>query len=176
MTIDDITDDLRVINETQKIDEIYDSTYQRVVESELADIPIQRNINYFLTLTEPESNRFIELMNATLPFRKPYPSNTIDMATSIEDLISFFFVKFEHFTKSFVKVVRGLNSFTNICENDQIALIKYSCLEVLLMRTVIYYNDETEQWTFDLSGFMVRFLSTFNKGCQLKYDLIWVFI
>ncbi|CAG2109493.1 unnamed protein product [Medioppia subpectinata] len=56
-----------------------------------------------------------------------------------------------------------MSAFQTICENDQIALIKYSSIEALLMRTALYFDYDQEFWTFihDTKG-----------GIKCKLDLL----
>ena len=128
-------------------DEISDSTYEKAVELELSVIPIPKSVRGSNQLNEVEYNRIIEIFNASLSFRRPYPVNQIVFGKA-EDLSKFFIERFEDFSRKFVTASKSLKSFNELCQNDQIALIKSATLETMFMRTAQYFDYINEQWTF----------------------------
>ncbi|CAG2170428.1 unnamed protein product [Oppiella nova] len=45
-----------------------------------------------------------------------------------------------------IQFTKSLTSFKNMCFNDQMALFKYGCLEILILRCSISYDTNTEYW------------------------------
>ncbi|CAG2173097.1 unnamed protein product [Oppiella nova] len=158
-------DNILAIPETNTIveeDEISDRTYQKAVELELAVLPIPRTINDYTTLNEVECNRMIELFSIQMSLNRPQPQNKLE-AQTVEDVINFFVSRFEVYVQRFVDTTKSLSAFNDICENDQIALIKYSSLETLLLRTALTFDYQHEFWTFYMDE---------DNSIILKLDLL----
>ncbi|CAG2180790.1 unnamed protein product, partial [Oppiella nova] len=149
-------------NITVEEDEISDRTYQKAVELELAVLPIPRTINDYTTLNDVECNRMIELFSIQMSLTRPQPQNKLE-AQTVEDVINFFVSKFELYVQRFVDTTKSLSAFNDICENDQIALIKYSSLETLLLRTALTFDYQHEFWTFIMDD---------DNSIILKLDLL----
>ena len=43
-------------------------------------------------------------------------------------------------TQKIIKMFKNLKGFVGLCDNDQLALIKYGCVEVYIMRLILQYN------------------------------------
>ncbi|CAG2175867.1 unnamed protein product [Oppiella nova] len=71
--------------------------------------------------------------------------------------------------KDVIKFTKKLNTFNNICANDQLALIKYGCLEVLLLRYTMLYDINTEYWTWVLNTDNSLKVSSFKLDV-MKYE------
>ncbi|CAG2111893.1 unnamed protein product, partial [Medioppia subpectinata] len=121
-------------------DQISDETYDKVVEMELSVLPIpQVPVNDISSLNEVEWGRLTELFQLTADLHRPRPETRL-VARDGRQVAQFFATKFESFVGRFVNVMKRLSAFQTICENDQIALIKYSSIEALLMRTALYFD------------------------------------
>ncbi|XP_054164095.1 nuclear hormone receptor HR96-like [Oppia nitens] len=129
-------------------DNIHESVYQKTAEFEMSVIPIARPID---ELTEKfndlEINRLVELLNATHKLKSPEVPITSE-AMTIEDGCKVWRFKVEQEIHKMIKMSKVLESFQKMCENDQIALMKYGCIEIFCMRLTMNYNFEREQWTY----------------------------
>ncbi|CAG2102087.1 unnamed protein product [Medioppia subpectinata] len=47
-----------------------------------------------------------------------------------------------------ISLTKNINSFNSLCFNDQLALIKYGCFEILILRYSIHYDINTDYWTW----------------------------
>ncbi|CAG2111892.1 unnamed protein product, partial [Medioppia subpectinata] len=129
-------------------DEISDRTYQKAVELELAVLPIPKPLDNCTALNEAERTRMAELFKVQAALNwKRLPDNKL-VAETIDEVIKFFVSKFDIYVQHLVDTTKQLAAFQCLCENDKIALVKYSSLEILLMRTAINFNYENEYWTF----------------------------
>ncbi|CAG2100005.1 unnamed protein product [Medioppia subpectinata] len=50
--------------------------------------------------------------------------------------------------KDLISLTKNLMSFNSLCFNDQLALIKYSSLEIILLRHSIHYDINTDVLTW----------------------------
>lgn len=134
-------------NSSDDSQNISDITYQKAVELELSVIPIPKPVDGSKELNEVECNRLTEIFNATLTFRRPYPTNNVVIGKA-DDLSKYFVERLEAFSQKFVSFSKSLSSFGSLCQNDQIALIKSAVIEGIFMRTALYFDSVTEQWNF----------------------------
>ena len=136
--------------ENDKNDEISDDVYQKAVELEFAVLPIVRplptNSN---TFNEMECNRLTELFNAMKIMETSETTNPSEIINP-NAMCAIMAKKFDHDIRSLVAVSKGLDAFNNLCENDQISLLKYGSSEVFLMRSVLNFNFETNCLTIHL--------------------------
>ncbi|CAG2100006.1 unnamed protein product [Medioppia subpectinata] len=47
-----------------------------------------------------------------------------------------------------ISLTKNLMSFNSLCFNDQLALIKYSSFEIIILRHSIHYEINTDYWTW----------------------------
>ncbi|CAG2103563.1 unnamed protein product, partial [Medioppia subpectinata] len=116
----------------------------------LATVSIVRHINNFsVCFNEFEINKIRELLTAVKWIREP-TGNTI--TGELADLVQYkmtMATRFDRLIQNFIKMTKQLNPFNNLCGNDMIALIKYGCIENLLMRSLEYYNQKDRYWTIN---------------------------
>nr|XP_022323399.1 nuclear receptor subfamily 1 group I member 2-like isoform X4 [Crassostrea virginica] len=55
----------------------------------------------------------------------------------------------EGFVRRIIKVAKNIEFFKMICKEDQIALLKGSVVEIMMLRSAINYNVQTESWSFN---------------------------
>ncbi|CAG2162659.1 unnamed protein product, partial [Oppiella nova] len=48
------------------------------------------------------------------------------------------------------ETTRRLSAFDSICLNDQIALVKYSCIEMQILRAALSYSHDKQYWNMDV--------------------------
>lgn len=110
------------------------SESQAIVADILANLPeIDQCILNELRIAHEQSSF---LANTTTSLKAP-PTN----ATEFVNLA-------EGFVRRIIKVAKNIEFFKMICKEDQIALLKGSVVEIMMLRSAINYNVETESWSF----------------------------
>ena len=58
---------------------------------------------------------------------------------------------YEDHTRKLIKTIKMLNSFNVIDNTDKMTLVKHSAFEILIMRSVLRYNEVEESWKYPVS-------------------------
>nr|CAD7461607.1 unnamed protein product [Timema tahoe] len=66
--------------------------------------------------------------------------------------------------RRFIKTSKKINAFKNMCQEDQVALLKGGCTEILILRSAMTYDPDKEQWK--VSG-------SFPKDLGNIHNLAW---
>ena len=113
----------------------------------------------YADFNEIELNRLIELRRAARnaidkPLNKitnEYQQKVIDAflknAITCEDVVKLMAIYFEQNVQKSITFGKNLSAFKSLCENDQVALIKYGGIEICSIRSVRYFNFEEQYWT-----------------------------
>ncbi|XP_072933304.1 nuclear hormone receptor HR96 isoform X2 [Epargyreus clarus] len=48
--------------------------------------------------------------------------------------------------RRFIKMAKKINAFKNMCEEDQVALLKGGCIEMMILRSTMTYDGQRNQW------------------------------
>ena len=48
--------------------------------------------------------------------------------------------------KRIIRMTKKINSFTTMCQADQIALLKGGCTELMILRSVFNYDPDKNSW------------------------------
>ncbi|CAG2099957.1 unnamed protein product [Medioppia subpectinata] len=114
--------------------------------------------DYSTVFNELEANRFTELLNGTKKFQ-----NLVDITNRIfidemSDGLNVLNIKHENGIRDIVQMSGLLASFGDLCENDRLILIKYSSIEINILRMVSSFNFQEGYWDIVLgdSSYMVR--------------------
>lgn len=43
-------------------------------------------------------------------------------------------------------MAKKINAFKNMCQEDQVALLKGGCTEMLMLRSIMNYDDTKQTW------------------------------
>ncbi|CAG2173479.1 unnamed protein product [Oppiella nova] len=163
----DSMDDTNTCPTSDDNNEISMDVLQRAVEFELAVIPIARPVSeYHNDFNATESYLLNELFNSTKIIGQPLTKITLEI-TNMEEFDRTVSFKFDRGIRNFTRGVKGLTAFKNILPEDKISLLKYGCIEALLMRTVMHvdYQEECMRLPWDKeNGLMVKleFLKSFK--------------
>ncbi|CAG2100791.1 unnamed protein product [Medioppia subpectinata] len=113
-----------------------------VLGYEMPVIPIARPIDgHKSDFNEIEIYIITELIQST-EFRS-FGTNSV----FISDNNGFNFIfaeKFDKYVRNVTQAVKGLTAFNTICEDDRILLLKYSCIEVIFLRSILCLNDTAD--------------------------------
>lgn len=44
-------------------------------------------------------------------------------------------------------MAKKISAFKNMCQEDQVALLKGGCIEMMLLRSAMQYDLDSDQWT-----------------------------
>lgn len=53
-------------------------------------------------------------------------------------------------------MAKKISAFKNMCQEDQVALLKGGCIEMMLLRSAMQYDLDSDQWT--VSYFYLNYL------------------
>lgn len=48
--------------------------------------------------------------------------------------------------KRLIKMAKKISAFRDMCQQDQLALLKGGCTEMMIMRSVMTYDDNRNTW------------------------------
>ncbi|KAH7641136.1 hypothetical protein HUG17_4180 [Dermatophagoides farinae] len=68
----------------------------------------------------------------------------------------------EHVFQHFISMAKMVTAFTNLCETDQLSLLKYSVTEILILRSVSCFLPNEDAWIFNLDNNEKGTLLQFN--------------
>lgn len=54
-------------------------------------------------------------------------------------------------------MAKKISAFKNMCQEDQVALLKGGCIEMMLLRSAMQYDLDSDQWTVN---FAILFIQT----------------
>ncbi|CAG2109040.1 unnamed protein product [Medioppia subpectinata] len=152
-------------NMTEETD-ISVEAYRKALELEMAVIPMARPLTSG-RFNETESMRFTELISVTEVFRTPIPKCTSQVC-NFTDAVTVLMSKCDEEVREVVKAFKQLNAFRTLCQSDQILLLKYSAIQMICMRAVVCYDDDTEHWSIPLDDdnstlVQLKFLKGYEK-------------
>ncbi|CAG2166426.1 unnamed protein product [Oppiella nova] len=101
-------------------------------------------------INQLESRRIDELLVATNVFNTELSDNVVE----IRDPNEGFRVtnqKYEQGIQTVVDFTKRLDGFQKLCLEDQISLVKYGCLELNFLRSLLYFNKQTQEYRFPLT-------------------------
>lgn len=116
------------------------SAYAKAVEIEFTELPIRASLINSKELNPIEKLKLEELVTANEILKMPLVCGVND--PSLIDVINMT----DHAIRRMIKMSKRINSFKNLCQEDQIALLKGGCTEMMILRSVMSYNPEKECW------------------------------
>ena len=125
-----------------------DNVYKKTIELEFSTFPFKlENVNGRKELNYSEWQKLQELLRANNILKEPLPSNAISNPTQLLDVI-----KMTDFAiRRLISMSKKISSFKNLCQEDQIALLKGGCTEMMVLRSVMSFNEEKETLLFPVS-------------------------
>ncbi|CAG2110487.1 unnamed protein product [Medioppia subpectinata] len=93
-------------------------------------IPVFRELIDYKGLNQLECNRMRELMTASDVFKRYELGKNIVKSKDKDVVTKLFMPRTEAHIRDVINFTKGLKAFVNVCPDDQLALIKYSFMEV----------------------------------------------
>ncbi|CAG2167281.1 unnamed protein product [Oppiella nova] len=153
----------------------YNKTAHKLVANHSVDRPIA---DYSNQLTELEANKLSELLDFSRGLRRPL-DKTITEMIGTEDVKQALVLLFTDSLNHLVNGVKSLSEFKDFCGNDQISLVKYGCLDVINIRSVLFYDFRSQSFALSFKDFcgndqisLVKYgcLDVINIRSVLFYD------
>ncbi|CAG2105014.1 unnamed protein product [Medioppia subpectinata] len=179
-----------IVNELMPYKSEYQSVYERAVELELSFAPsVGHAINPMdrmdMSYTEVESTRLHELVTAVNAIRLQdwtqinewcqrrlisEFNNGIHDSINTSKMLGLYL---ERVTQGTVQMAKCLPAFTQLPEDDRIALIKYGCSDICALRSVLCFNYDHEYWNFQMRNLYDRYRNFIaNIGREWDSDTI----
>ncbi|KAI4461901.1 nuclear hormone receptor [Holotrichia oblita] len=67
-----------------------------------------------------------------------------------------------------IKMAKKINAFKNMCQEDQVALLKGGCTEMLMLRSLMNYDESKQIWSNSYYYLLRRYLESTFPGCEAK--------
>ncbi|CAG2100617.1 unnamed protein product [Medioppia subpectinata] len=118
-------------------------------------------------INQLESKRIAELLIATnkITTQSLNSNAIIHRIKDYNEMITQLTEMNEQFIRQIIQFTKSLNGFNNICADDKYALMKYGGKDLMLIRSLKYYNK-------DITGFRIqRFISIWNYDDHIIIDL-----
>jgi hypothetical protein len=124
-----------VMSETSSVTDIAAPDPQLVIA------PVFPVISNYHSWNQLESIRITELLNASKLLDYPLSENVLKVHT-FKDMVREFEYRMENIIKDMIGFTKRLNGFKNFCSDDQWTLMKNGCIEMIILRQSLSYNDE----------------------------------
>ncbi|CAG2103010.1 unnamed protein product [Medioppia subpectinata] len=140
----------------------------------LTVVPIFKSLTDYNGLNQLETIRVSELLMACKVLDYPMPTNAIKVSDK-EEIIRLSNRKSESMVADVITFAKRLTRFSDLCFADQLALIKYGSLELLIMCYTKFYNIEHDQFVVYLdetNSLMVIILFNPNRPNLIHKDCV----
>lgn len=117
-----------------------ESVYAKAIEIEFVELPIRTSLMKKKELNYLERQKLEELVVANEVLKMPLVCGVTD--PSLLDVINMT----DHAIRRLIKMSKKITVFKNLCQDDQIALLKGGCTELMILRSVMSYDPEKECW------------------------------
>ncbi|CAG2162031.1 unnamed protein product [Oppiella nova] len=160
-------------NNSQNILDLNDMEIEQSFAEQFPMIPIPNQINtYDKNLNDIEMNRLEELLTATKQIWEPISKITSE-SVDYPDVRYTMDTKLKRDVSRLTLLSKHLSSFTGICDEDRMFLLKAGYREILPMRSLIAYNYDRQHWAIvlDSNNTTVLKVTTLKMFGQDYYDL-----
>ena len=69
--------------------------------------------------------------------------------------------------KRIIKMAKQIYSFSQLCQEDQVALLKGGCIELMVLRSVMNYDTEKQTWQVIVNEFRRYDMKYYNPDSGL---------
>ncbi|CAG2162071.1 unnamed protein product [Oppiella nova] len=131
-------------------------------------IPMFKELTDYNGLNDLEVNKIGELLAISKIFDYPATKNTLIIENKL-DYVHFYSKRTEECVKEALNYCKGLSGFTNTCPDDQYTLFKHGSVEMMLLRSLMFYNNDEKY--FKLNLYLDKFLPQWKRD-RLILELI----
>ena len=140
-------EDISKVEEVIKIDEIIDKAHKTY--KECGDASLSRSIvNYDKKFNEMEQYKLNELFMLMLNLKYDTDSRRTmrDYSKSLDDLLIHNSMFYEQKGLRLIDTIKMINAFESINEADKLTLVTHGGIEILILRSLQFYNSKKEAW------------------------------
>ncbi|XP_074603601.1 nuclear hormone receptor HR96-like [Brevipalpus obovatus] len=138
--------------ELTSVDSSRDARVQRrVLETNFTPIFLRNRLNNSGPLNELEEFKLRELIDAHKLVDQPAFTRNYDGNTDLIELVHLSDIMI----KRLITWCKQISSFRNLCQDDQIALVKGGALDMMLMQATRYFDADQKCWLDEMTGFKV---------------------
>ncbi|CAG2167200.1 unnamed protein product, partial [Oppiella nova] len=118
----------------------------------LAILPMFQEITDYHGLNQSHCDRILQLFKASSIIDYPLSTNVVEISdrNTVFSLNELNVTGGEQHVRNIVKLIKGLNGFQNICQHDQLLLVQHGCLDLIILRFMKYFNQDTESYIFPM--------------------------
>ncbi|CAG2114298.1 unnamed protein product, partial [Medioppia subpectinata] len=138
----------------QQIDTIIVNANKEGYNSAL--IPISKPLTDYNGLRQLEFRRISEAIGASKAFIEPMAKNIY----KVRDKIEFLAIKSQmndKLAKNTIKYTKGLKGFADLRPEDQYSLFKYGCIQIIYIRQLTHYNQNTRYFIMNMLTAIILF-------------------
>ncbi|CAG2162069.1 unnamed protein product [Oppiella nova] len=125
----------------------------------IAVIPMFKELTDYNGLNALEVNKIGELLTTSKIFDYPATKNTIIIKEKA-DYMRIFSKRTDESIKEALNYCKGLTGFTSACAEDQFTLFKIGCVEMMLLRALMFYNEDEKYFKL----IMISAIALFNPN------------
>ncbi|CAG2169897.1 unnamed protein product, partial [Oppiella nova] len=116
---------------------------------DLSVIPVMKPItDYSNQFNELEGNKLTELLDALKLMISPTATSAENIAlNSFVNTINVIIMTHENKIKKIIQMSKCLTTFNNLCDHDQLILIKHGAIEISILRMICNFNFEDKYWS-----------------------------
>ncbi|CAG2119786.1 unnamed protein product [Medioppia subpectinata] len=129
---------------------------------------------FIFNFNEQEMHRLRQLFSSTVYLRDPKIERITWNAKTLPEVNRVFQIRTDMRCRQTVKMCKTMTEFRDLCETDQIILLKACCLEILCLISVATFDFVKELWT-DSENAAVMKLEFLKYGKFNFYDVQKVF-
>ncbi|CAG2165732.1 unnamed protein product [Oppiella nova] len=107
----------------------------------------------FLMRKKIEENRIKRLnMGSDTKLIEPTvrPESVGNTFNSDEEFMIHSTINFDSYINKIIAAITSLKGFQDICPDDQLTLVKYGCIEIKMLRAIIFYRYEYQCWVVEV--------------------------
>lgn len=137
------------LEELVRINELIDKAYQLSIG--YTSMAIERPL--FYQNKESDDYHLMELFNVLKKLEIDINNSyTVVTTMNLEDWVSYGSNFYDEHTRRVINTCKAMSAFQAIDRRDRVTLVKYSGIEVLILRSVLRYDTMEEAWKYPSVG------------------------
>ncbi|XP_054169199.1 nuclear hormone receptor HR96-like [Oppia nitens] len=163
-----VCDDLLNFNNISDLisQELQDIDFDTEIIQTMVDKPIAESFE----LNQIEVNLLKDLFEKTSVLRHPDTNHVVQL-TDLNAVRRVTASKLDKEIRLLIDMSKHLTNFSNMCENDKIALLKYRCFESLFVRSVMIIDYSKSEIIYHLDNSLIKFDMELLNNNNVKGDL-----
>ncbi|XP_046552852.1 nuclear hormone receptor HR96-like isoform X2 [Haliotis rubra] len=109
-------------------------------------------------MTAHENSQFLSGTTTSLKLIPSNPTEFVNVA--------------EGFVRRVIKVAKNIAFFKELCKDDQIALLKGSVVDIMMLRSAVNYDPYTESWSLSTMNCLIQGSTSDNIGERISAEVL----